>query len=71
MLNVHNSSPKRMKIYRLKSDHQMLYVLYILGTNQCASSPCVNGNCINQGESYQCRCKNGYEGKNCDKSKFI
>ena len=47
------------------------FIFYFIGTNQCASNPCVNGNCRNDGDSYQCQCKTGYEGRNCEKSKSI
>lgn len=31
----------------------------------CASSPCVNGECLNNASSYHCVCPPGYEGQQC------
>ena len=34
--------------------------------DECSSSPCENGVCNNQVNSYQCNCNAGWEGTNCD-----
>nr|XP_022329841.1 sushi, nidogen and EGF-like domain-containing protein 1 [Crassostrea virginica] len=34
--------------------------------DECASSPCVHGNCSNQYEHYVCICQPGYTGVNCE-----
>lgn len=37
----------------------------------CLSSPCVNGDCLDDGEGgYECDCYLGYTGDNCDECKF-
>ena len=38
-----------------------------LEIDNCASNPCNNhGNCVNAKNGYQCDCKAGYRGENCD-----
>ena len=34
--------------------------------SHCASNPCSHGQCLNQIESYECQCEQGWEGTNCD-----
>ncbi|KAJ8357853.1 hypothetical protein SKAU_G00206470 [Synaphobranchus kaupii] len=36
--------------------------------NQCEKNPCVNGTCVDQFQSYACKCNPGFEGRNCDQS---
>ncbi|XP_060560441.1 fibropellin-1-like [Ruditapes philippinarum] len=35
-------------------------------TSPCDPNPCVNGFCIEDGQSYHCECKPGWEGPHCD-----
>ena len=37
--------------------------------NECASSPCVNGKCIDVVNGYRCECQSGYTGTVCDEGK--
>ena len=37
--------------------------------NECASSPCVNGKCIDVVNGYRCECLSGYTGTVCDEGK--
>jgi hypothetical protein len=46
------------------------WVFYILDVDDCADSPCANGECIDGVNSYECRCTPGYEGKQCETSKW-
>ena len=39
---------------------------YLLDIDECASMPCINGDCIDQVGSYQCRCNNAFSGTNCE-----
>ena len=40
--------------------------------DDCAESPCLNeGECVDEVTSYQCECKPGFEGKNCEEFKGI
>ena len=34
--------------------------------NECASEPCVNGDCIDGIARFDCQCEKGYEGELCD-----
>ena len=43
------------------------YMCFVLADiEECSSSPCENGVCNNQVNSYQCNCNAGWEGTNCD-----
>ena len=38
-------------------------------TNECASSPCLNGgSCVDGDNEYACNCKQGFSGKDCQLS---
>ena len=37
----------------------------------CKPSPCVNGDCKKTGDSYKCKCDNGWFGENCDACKVL
>ena len=37
--------------------------------NECASSPCFNGKCIDIVNGYRCECQSGYTGTVCDEGK--
>ena len=37
--------------------------------DECASSPCVHGNCSNEYLHYVCICQPGYTGVNCETGK--
>ena len=40
--------------------------------NECVNSPCQNGaTCINNHGSYQCKCKPGFSGKQCEQGKLF
>ncbi len=47
--------------------YKFYFVFHFIDTDDCADSPCVNGECIDGVNSYQCTCKPGYEGRNCEK----
>ena len=38
--------------------------------DECASNPCVNGECEDKVNDYICHCKPGWTGKNCDIGEF-
>lgn len=42
-------------------------ILWNIDIDDCASSPCINGSCIDTGVlSYECTCQAGFTGRNCD-----
>lgn len=41
-----------------------------LDINECGSSPCRHGSCVNQINNYQCICDTGYYGRICSKCEF-
>ena len=44
--------------------------VYSSDINECASAPCVNGQCQDEINQYTCICEPGWTGINCDISKF-
>jgi hypothetical protein len=46
-------------------------VFQFIDIDDCVGRPCVNGECIDGVNSYQCRCKPGYEGTNCEEGTKI
>lgn len=37
-----------------------------ININECESSPCIHGSCIDKIGGYECECNEGYEGINCE-----
>jgi len=51
----------------LLQDYIALYIVGVCALNK----PCGNnGTCIDFENDYMCRCKSGYEGKNCDRGNY-
>lgn len=38
--------------------------------NECQSSPCINGNCVDKVNGFTCNCHPGFYGKLCSNGKF-
>ncbi len=47
----------------LQCDHTPSILFW---ADECASNPCVNGNCDDGDNHYTCNCHGGFEGTNCD-----
>lgn len=41
-----------------------------LDIDECGSSPCSHGSCVNQINNYQCICDSGYYGRQCSNCEF-
>ena len=59
--------------YELQYVHDYKYTLLKLkDIDDCATNPCRYGaRCVDKVNSYQCVCKSGYSGVNCDIGKFL
>ena len=44
----------------------MFYSFSFVDINDCFHSPCVNGDCVDLQDGYQCNCEEGWTGQNCD-----
>jgi hypothetical protein len=42
------------------------YILYSTDIDECSTSPCFNGYCIDDINGYICTCSPGYEGVDCE-----
>ena len=50
----------------------MLFSQLTAGTGICVINPCANGGaCIRVGNNYTCSCAPGFNGRNCETSKFL
>ena len=38
--------------------------------DECASSPCIHGSCVNAITGHVCTCDSGYTGTDCDKGMY-
>lgn len=63
-----------MKIIIQKNNNEFLvmrFAIFVSNTeqNKCHPNPCRNGGTctgINEGEGFECTCREGYKGKNCE-----
>ncbi|KAM7400019.1 hypothetical protein PAMA_004620 [Pampus argenteus] len=53
------------EIFQTREATLEFWTVYTDG-NQCQSNMCVHAACVDQYQSYVCRCNHGYEGKYCD-----
>ena len=44
----------------------MLFIVSTENVDECASSPCVNGECFDGINGFACTCEDAYEGTLCD-----
>lgn len=59
---------KRSKLIKKKIIYLMLFIY--TDVDECASSPCLHGNCTDQVNRYICECIPGYTGDRCDAGKL-
>ena len=43
-----------------------IIIFFLSDADECESSPCINGTCIDQLNSFHCICQPGFSGKNCE-----
>lgn len=57
-----------MRTYFVKMDPGLIQnkIIFFLDKNECATSPCVHGDCLDEVNGYTCSCISGYTGKICD-----
>ncbi|XP_051983917.1 vitamin K-dependent protein C-like isoform X2 [Xyrauchen texanus] len=53
------------EIFKTREATLEFWTVYTDG-DQCASTPCVNGKCVDLLQDYSCYCNPGFEGKHCD-----
>lgn len=52
--------------------HNVSQLFFLISDfNECVSSPCVHGTCIDQLHSYTCQCQLGYTGTNCETGQLV
>ena len=44
----------------------MCVYVFLVNIDECSSTPCVNGQCLNGVNQYACTCDAGWTGTNCD-----
>ena len=50
---------------------EITYRSFLVDTDECVSEPCQNnGTCTEQINGYECQCVAGFNGTNCENSKF-
>ena len=48
----------------------MILIKNISDLNECESSPCVNGECVDKFLGYECNCERGWNDVYCDQGKL-
>ena len=44
----------------------VFFFFHSVNTNECASNPCVNGNCTDGANGFMCNCEEGWSGETCN-----
>jgi hypothetical protein len=66
-VHLNSCNPNFIKLYSLTD----IKLYSLTDINECSPDPCNNGGtCKDLVNEYKCTCVAGYDGKNCDISKF-
>ena len=69
-LSIIDIKTRRCVLYiRFRSNVASWSFLFILDVNECLSSPCIHGQCLDLVDSFVCDCEFGFVGQFCENCK--
>ena len=57
--------------YKTRRDTLVCPLMLSADIDECASNPCVNGECTDGENSWECTCVVGYSGYSCEGMQFV